>query len=178
MLIPQILISDDSSPSFNQDDITKLAKEMSLLDIDKLCSENIHTNLNKSYIPKNLKSSEFVWLRTDRVRKPLEAPYTGPFKVLQRTDKHFTIELTDKSHSTVSIDRLKPCTLPKCNTNIQSPNNNNSISQEALSDSDHQSDPDMGSIDDTSKNVESKETVKTRSGRRIKFSPNNSFHYY
>jgi len=49
-----------------------------------------------------------VWLRTDRVRKPLEAPYTGPYNVIRRSEKHFIIEMPNNIHNTVSIDRLKP----------------------------------------------------------------------
>ena len=63
----------------------------------------------KSYIPTDLKTCERVWLRVDNVRKALEAPYTGPYKVLRRSDKTFTIELPNNVHSTVSIDRVKPC---------------------------------------------------------------------
>ena len=40
-------------------------------------------------------------------KKPLQAPYNGPFKMLQRTDKHFTLEISGKK-KVVSLDRLKP----------------------------------------------------------------------
>lgn len=189
MLLPKIMISEDNSQSFSQNDIIKLAKEMSLLDIDKLSAGRIHSNNNKSYIPKDLKSCEFVWLRTDRVRKPLEAPYTGPYKVLQRNDKHFVIELLNKSHSTVSIDRLKPC-----NIQISNPNNVDNA-QESMSEQDSpsttdripnnveitqepMSEPDSPSATDRISENHSPTPTVTRSGRRIKFSKNNKYHYY
>ena len=50
-----------------------------------------------------------VWLRVDRVRKSLEAPYTGPYFVIERNPKYFVIKISDDVHKTVSIDRLKPC---------------------------------------------------------------------
>ena len=66
-----------------------------------------------SFIPKDLFTCEHAWLRTDRVRRPLEAPYSGPYKVSKRTEKYFHIVFPDGSERTVSIDRLKPAVLPK-----------------------------------------------------------------
>lgn len=62
----------------------------------------------QSYVPTALKSCEKVWVRIDRIRRPLEAPYEGPFVVKQRLDKHFLIERLDGSTDTIAIDRLKP----------------------------------------------------------------------
>ena len=61
----------------------------------------------KTYIPPGLKSSSQVFVRHDAIRKPLQPPYDGPFKVLRRHDKHYTISRNGKD-DTVSIDRLKP----------------------------------------------------------------------
>ena len=49
-----------------------------------------------------------MWMRIDRVRRPLEAPYAGPYKVLQRASNYFLLEISDNVHTNVSIDRLKP----------------------------------------------------------------------
>ncbi|GFS44281.1 uncharacterized protein TNIN_485241 [Trichonephila inaurata madagascariensis] len=50
--------------------------------------------------------------RNIRTLKPTPAspPYQGPFEVLSRTDKHFTIKINDRT-STISIDPLKPAFL-------------------------------------------------------------------
>ena len=48
-----------------------------------------------------------VFLRIDAVRRPLVAPYEGPFPVLSRSPKTFVI-LRREKHFTVSVDRLKP----------------------------------------------------------------------
>ncbi|PZC81836.1 hypothetical protein B5X24_HaOG211849 [Helicoverpa armigera] len=48
-----------------------------------------------------------VLLRDDAVRKPPQQPYRGPYEVIERNDKYFTIQLPGRS-STISIDRLKP----------------------------------------------------------------------
>ena len=47
---------------------------------------------------------------TDSVRKPLQPPYTGPYKVIARKDKYFTIVVNGKEQN-ISIDRLKPAHL-------------------------------------------------------------------
>lgn len=44
------------------------------------------------------------------VRCPLEAPYTGPFKVLERNEKGFIIELDSGNEHFFSFGRLKPVT--------------------------------------------------------------------
>ncbi|KAG8181039.1 hypothetical protein JTE90_024785 [Oedothorax gibbosus] len=48
-----------------------------------------------------------VFVRRDSVKKPLQPPYDGPFKVLDRTDKTFTLDINTK-RSVINIDRLKP----------------------------------------------------------------------
>ena len=43
----------------------------------------------------------------DAVKKPLRQPYDGPFKVIKRHDKHFTLDVKG-SQSVISIDHLIP----------------------------------------------------------------------
>ena len=50
-----------------------------------------------------LDSASHVFVRHDAVRKP----YDGPFPVLTRSDRFYTLDLKDFTNS-VSIDRLKP----------------------------------------------------------------------
>ena len=60
-----------------------------------------------TFIFKDLETSSHVFVRRDSVRKPLQQPYDGPFEVLSRNAKNFTIErgnIKDK----IAIDRLKP----------------------------------------------------------------------
>jgi cleavage and polyadenylation specificity factor subunit 1 len=59
------------------------------------------------YVPKDLNTCSHVFLRTDSVRGPLQPPYEGPFRVLRRGDKQFTIDHAGRT-DTVSIDRVKP----------------------------------------------------------------------
>jgi hypothetical protein len=46
-------------------------------------------------------------LRNDTVKGPLQPPYDGPYKVIERGDKNFKILINNKN-TIVSIDRLKP----------------------------------------------------------------------
>lgn len=59
-----------------------------------------------TYVPKDLFDSSYVFVRVDAVRKPLQQPYNGPFKVLKKNSKFFTLDVGGK-RDTVSIDRLK-----------------------------------------------------------------------
>ena len=64
----------------------------------------------KSSVPKYISSWTHVFLRKDAVKAPLTPPYTGPYRVLLRTDKLFTFDISGKKE-TVSIDRVKRAVL-------------------------------------------------------------------
>lgn len=55
----------------------------------------------------DLTTTSHVFLRTDALRRSLVPPYTGPYKVISRNSKTFTIQVGTRQE-TVSIDRLKP----------------------------------------------------------------------
>lgn len=69
------------------------------------------TRQTPSQLPKNLQDCSHAWLRLDRVRKPLEAPYQGPFRVLHRSSLTFTLDIRG-TPTNVAIDRVKPARLP------------------------------------------------------------------
>ena len=64
----------------------------------------------KTNLPPDLSTATHVFIRHDAVRKPLQPPYDGPYPVIKRTDKHFTIKINNRT-DTISIDRLKPAHL-------------------------------------------------------------------
>ncbi len=66
-----------------------------------------HNSKNKIFVHPDLNSCEYVFVRVDRVRQPLEPPYEGPFPVVKRKPKYFIIQFHNKQDS-ISIDRLKP----------------------------------------------------------------------
>ena len=49
-------------------------------------------------------------MRVDAAKPPLTPPYVGPFKVLQRKEKTFQLQIRN-TLDWVSIDRLKPAYL-------------------------------------------------------------------
>ncbi|GBN15378.1 Gag-Pol polyprotein [Araneus ventricosus] len=51
---------------------------------------------DRFYIHPSLKSSSHIFLRVDLVQPPLRQPYTGPHKVLCRTDKTITIDINGR----------------------------------------------------------------------------------
>jgi len=58
------------------------------------------------YIPEALRSADYVYVRRDAHTGPLQRPYDGPFKVIDKARKYFTILINGRI-DTVSIDRLK-----------------------------------------------------------------------
>lgn len=72
---------------------------------------------NKSvFVFKDLANTDHVFLREDAVRASLQPAYTGPHKVVSRSDKSFVLLINGKE-VIVSIDRLKPAYILCDNTN-------------------------------------------------------------
>ena len=68
-----------------------------------------------SHIPNDLSTATHVFVRQDAIRKPLRPPYNGPYPVVKRTPKHFTVHINGRNNS---IDRLKPAHLDFTNTTM------------------------------------------------------------
>lgn len=60
------------------------------------------------FVFKDLHTCSHVWIRTDALRPALQPPYEGPYPVISRNEKYFTL-LVKGNESKVSINRLKPC---------------------------------------------------------------------
>ena len=69
-----------------------------------------HGGGGKSFTPPALRDSAFVFIRRDAHRTSLQLPYEGPFRVRQRFDKYFIVDLGGRPQS-ISVDRLKPAHL-------------------------------------------------------------------
>ena len=61
---------------------------------------------SEGYLDPKLKTATHVFVRVDRVRRPLEAPYEGPFEVVLRTPTHYTLKRRGKTDN-VHVSRLK-----------------------------------------------------------------------
>lgn len=66
-----------------------------------------HHSSGKFFVHPELSSAKFVFVRNDAHKKPLQAPYNGPFEVLKHRDKVFKVNVNGKAQN-ISIDRLKP----------------------------------------------------------------------
>ena len=66
------------------------------------------TKSAKSYVPEKLQTCDKVWIKVDRVQRPIETPYSGPYTVLQRTPKYFLVRMNNDMDTQVAADRLKP----------------------------------------------------------------------
>jgi len=152
-LIPAVL-----SKWADQKQISKAMQELTFpyrLTRGRAVKDQQHSTLSKA---------DHVWLRLDRVRRSLEAPYQGPFKVLKRHDTTFTIEVKGRP-MVVSIERVKPATIPpntKTENTCPSGHTEKTPSGEGTRDSGEEKNG--GNV--------------TRGGRKIQFRPKDSFVYF
>ena len=73
---------------------------------------------NKLFHHPKLETATHVFLRDDSVKKPLQRPYTGPYRVIDRNSKTFNLDIRGK-HTTVSKDRLKPAFIDNLRNQVQ-----------------------------------------------------------
>lgn len=153
LLCPKPMLEPPSNIKNSHEFIQKLSKYMTEIDFCHL-SEGRAKIIGKSYVPPELQTCTHVWLRIDRVKKSLEAPYEGPFLVIDRLDKVFIIEKPSGKRQSVSADRLKPVCLPaKIDGNDKMSANKNKSKTETK----------VPIIDNEIP------IVKTRSGRKVRF---------
>ncbi|GBN56717.1 hypothetical protein AVEN_162904-2-1, partial [Araneus ventricosus] len=65
-----------------------------------------HHGSSLIFVSDDLVKASNIFLRIYRVRKSLEPPYSGPYKVPSRTAKVFTVDIEGKP-TTISINKLK-----------------------------------------------------------------------
>lgn len=66
-----------------------------------------HHGYKPTFIFKDLKICDYVFVRQDLVKSALKPPYDGPFKVIERSPKNFKINIRGED-KVISIDRIKP----------------------------------------------------------------------
>lgn len=100
------------SDDFSSDDITQYANRLRA-HIQKLTPKPAAWHSSSPfYVPRDLQTTSHVFLRQDRVRASLEPPYVGPYSIIKREPKFFTLDVSGK-RTNVSIDRLKPAYMAK-----------------------------------------------------------------
>ena len=57
-------------------------------------------------VPAALLKAQFVFIRRDAHRTPMQRPYEGPFRVIESGAKTFKVDIGGKTE-TISVDRLK-----------------------------------------------------------------------
>ena len=139
----------------------------------------------KVFVPTALHTCSHVWIRCDGIKRSLKPPYEGPFKVLKRSDKHFTLDKAGKQE-VVCIDRLKPALFDEpCDTPTTIAPSPQSSTSKTSSSPEHPSPPPAPSPLTTSAPKEqltpphvplrsalktsTPSTVTTRSGRKVHF---------
>ena len=90
----------------NFDEPLLLQKLMLFFEQSSPAPINTHKDYHKVSVDRKLFETPSVCIRFDRVKKGLEPSNTGPYLVLERFDKYFTIK-TLRGQKNVSLDRLK-----------------------------------------------------------------------
>ena len=99
------------SPSDYTDYITRLRSFMA--DLKAIPPRTVSTY--SLFVHPTLTTTTHVFVRRDSVKRPLQCPYDGPYKVLKRTDKFYTLDING-TRDTASIDRLKPAYFESSNS--------------------------------------------------------------
>ena len=149
---------------------------MNLLSSTLLSEVRLHTS-TKPFIPNDLKNSTYVWIRVDWVRRPLEAPYNGPFKVIYQNQKYFWIQLPLGQSQNISIDRLKPIYIK----NLSKITTEKSQSQNKLNESLNSSLGTTGTSIKESSTVQTPKEMPSKlswSGRKVTFHKKNKYYYF
>lgn len=94
-----------SEPDIQEDSIEIITKLRQVL--RNLVPNQSKTNIRSTWMSSALKNCTHVFIRDDAHRVPLSPIYQGPYKVLDRYDRCYLLQL-DARENTVHIDRLKP----------------------------------------------------------------------
>lgn len=93
----------DKQMDYNHNTLTRWQTHMQSLQPN----QPIRHGIPRTFISKDLENCTHVFIRNDAVKKPLQQPFNGPYPVVSRTPKHFTLNVNGQE-KVISIDRLKP----------------------------------------------------------------------
>jgi len=123
----------------------------------------------KTFVFKDLATSEEVFVRHDGLKQPLQQPYDGPYKVIKRAEKTFVVRM-DGRDVTVSIDRLKLVYIMADNPAASQGGNNDEDSPGPTEENTAIIDP-PNTQKYTQQTATQEKSIKhtTKSGRRVRF---------
>lgn len=122
----------------------------------------IRTRTNRNiFIHPELDVCSHVFIRHDAIRKPLQTPYDGPYRVTSRHTKYFTVSVKGKD-TNISLDRLKPAfgiNISEADDHTHKPN---AITKKFR-------EPNTTPSSYQSVQTQQEETRQTTSGRKVRF---------
>ncbi|XP_018323113.1 uncharacterized protein LOC108735597 [Agrilus planipennis] len=96
-----------SNPDSNiYKDASEFVQELRRIQQNLRPTEERHHEDKKTFIFKDLLTTNQVFVRRGGVKETLQQPYEGPFAVVQRAEKTFIVNIRGRN-VTVSVDRLK-----------------------------------------------------------------------
>lgn len=188
LMCPRVVVDKDADSAAQQKFVRELAKQMSEVDFRRL-SDGTHHGESAMYIPADLATCTHVWVRVDRVKCSLEAPYQGPFPVVHRGTSVFTLQLPSGTTEVVSVSRLKPAHLPpstptsgRCDRGPTSTPAAVPAARarlpEAAAETAEPTEPLADSPPTDPSGTAAAETTRSRSGRTVRFKRSPDFRYY
>ena len=102
LTVPGDFIANQSLPVDHSFHLQRLRDRMSMLAPVPTSQHGVPPTA----FPAALKKAQFVFIRRDAHRTPLQRPYEGPFRVIESGSKTFKIDIGGKTE-TISVDRLK-----------------------------------------------------------------------
>ncbi|GBN21475.1 Transposon Ty3-G Gag-Pol polyprotein, partial [Araneus ventricosus] len=133
--LPGEFFSSISGPKIHQEFLTTLREHFK----EVRPKETSDHSGRLFFVHKNLSDASHVFVRQDMVKRTLQQPYDGPFKVLARKPKFFQLQI-GLHKKWISIDRLKPAHILSDPTTESRPSRSSPVS-----------------------------STTTRSGRRVRF---------
>jgi len=99
----QLIVPFDYKETTTQSEYVNLLKAQ----MNSISTVRSHRNFYaKQYLPPGLTTASHVFVRNE-TKRSLDPAYKGPYKVIKRYDKYFTLQM-DRGQDNVHINRLKP----------------------------------------------------------------------
>jgi hypothetical protein len=87
-------------------DVTSYTERLKQTMHDLMPAETRRGSHRSPYIDPKMETATHAFIRTDAYKRPLQSVYKGPYKILEKHNKYFKIQLPSGPDN-VSIDRLK-----------------------------------------------------------------------